>query len=447
MARPRKTFARERPKNSGIYYTDFYDKSRSPARKYVRLRSATFVNAQAEAVRLRDRWALPLAHPDHFDPWGAPKEVGLRMEDAITRHIADLGHLSPHTLTGKEYALLRIARSLGNPPPNAVAAEDLVAYFRSPSEQTEAVRTWGTIQQGLGHCRVFWDWCMGKGYANQNPAHDARKELASRRSVRTRAAEKGSPRDAMTPEEVAKVAELAGNYRAAIELAVCTGMRLREVVSRNRSHVETDGTTGVLYVNSYTVGKERFVTKSGKDREVPLVPRAAKIVADILAQPGGPDDPLFVSPTSRSNAPWTRHGPHALSGAFRDARRGLGYPETYKFHSLRHSFVTYLLLLGLPPYAVAEMAGHRGGDTQATYVHMVKALSRGGAQKAAVSILRFFLPDVPEEVLREEVGDVESRVGLSHARHGILGAMGAHRAWDVLFSGALDAKIKDGSST
>lgn len=57
-------------------------------------------------------------------------------------------------------------------------------------------------------------------------------------------------------------------------------------------------------------------------------------------------------------------------------------------HSLRHTFITYALALGIPESKVMAMTGHVKHDTIARYTHMVEEL----LQEAPGAALARYLP-------------------------------------------------------
>jgi integrase len=76
-----------------------------------------------------------------------------------------------------------------------------------------------------------------------------------------------------------------------------------------------------------------------------------------------------------------------LTNYWHDVRTRAGVP-TLRFHDLRHTAVSLLLALGVPPHVVREIAGHSGIKvTMTVYAHgrideKAAALSRLGAAVA-----------------------------------------------------------------
>ncbi|MCX7287805.1 MAG: tyrosine recombinase XerC [Rhodobacterales bacterium] len=108
----------------------------------------------------------------------------------------------------------------------------------------------------------------------------------------------------------------------------------------------------------------RITGKGGKMRLVPVVPVAARAVADYVAlcpHDLRPEAPLFRG---------VRGGPvnpRPVQAAMERARLRLGLPATATPHALRHSFATHLLSAGGDLRAIQELLGHASLSTTQAY--------------------------------------------------------------------------------
>ena len=70
--------------------------------------------------------------------------------------------------------------------------------------------------------------------------------------------------------------------------------------------------------------------------------------------------------------------------------RKAGLPEI-RFHDLRHTFGTFLLLLGIDRKIVSDMLGHSSVNiTQNLYQHVQPEMQQGAAE----ALMRLLFPDV-----------------------------------------------------
>ena len=108
----------------------------------------------------------------------------------------------------------------------------------------------------------------------------------------------------------------------------------------------------------------RITGKGGKTRLVPVIPAAARAVADYVAlcpHDLTPDAPLFRG--ARGGA----LSPRLIQLAMERARLRLGLPATATPHALRHSFATHLLSAGGDLRAIQDLLGHASLSTTQGY--------------------------------------------------------------------------------
>ena len=138
---------------------------------------------------------------------------------------------------------------------------------------------------------------------------------------------------------------------AVLGLLYGCGLRISEALGLKRADF---GARDVLTV----IGKGR------KERMVPLIPPAAKLVTDYIAL--CPFDlpeqgPLFVG---AKGGPLS---PRLVQLAMARLRGALGLPEMATPHALRHSFATHLLARGGDLRSIQELLGHASLSTTQIY--------------------------------------------------------------------------------
>jgi len=141
----------------------------------------------------------------------------------------------------------------------------------------------------------------------------------------------------LTPEEVQRLAEAAGDAHDAIMLAAYTGLRRSELLRLTEAHVRED-TQG-----KYIILDPR--TKNGRPRVIPLPEKVRHCQI-----PVGLSDPQ-------------------LRKRFDKSRRAIGRPEI-RFHDLRHSYASMLIQGNATPVVVRDLLGHSNLGVTSRYSHL-----------------------------------------------------------------------------
>jgi integrase len=158
----------------------------------------------------------------------------------------------------------------------------------------------------------------------------------------------GTPRDRrLSEEDVARLYNALERARAwylrpMIELAIETGMRRGEIISLRRANIDFSLHLAWLPV-----------TKNGRDRHVPLSPRATEILSSL---PNQGDEFFPISFTAFRQA-WDRL----------IKRAGI---SNLRFHDLRHEAISRFFELGLSIPEVALISGHRDFKMLFRYTHL-----------------------------------------------------------------------------
>ena len=145
-------------------------------------------------------------------------------------------------------------------------------------------------------------------------------------------------------------------FRNIVEFAVLTGLRRGELVNLRWENVDMQ--RGVIQIESTAT----FKTKSGKRRLVPLNDSAKRILERISHQDKEPW--VFTFQERQISA---RLVTHKLKDCLRRAK--LDKPGLH-FHSLRHTFASWLVQDGISIYAVKELLGHSDVKITQIYSHL-----------------------------------------------------------------------------
>lgn len=150
--------------------------------------------------------------------------------------------------------------------------------------------------------------------------------------------------------------------KALVELLFSSGLRVSELVSLDRDHVNT---------------KRREFTVRGKgqkDRPVFISQRASEIIEQYLSKRTDNLPPLFISYSknviSSNDGNYRRLSPRSIQRMIEKHAKLAGITKHVSPHTLRHSFATDLLINGADIRSVQAMLGHSNISTTQVYTHI-----------------------------------------------------------------------------
>jgi integrase len=147
--------------------------------------------------------------------------------------------------------------------------------------------------------------------------------------------------------------------------AVNTGLREMEIISLTWDQIDFVRKVVIL-------SNQNHVTKSSRVRNVPL----NKTAMDVLMQRKATGGTLVF--TYKGNRIHQNH----FSGKFKKYIIKAGLNPKYNFHSLRHTFASWLVQAGVSIYEVSKLLGHADIKTTQIYAHL-----RSDDLKRAVDLL------------------------------------------------------------
>jgi site-specific recombinase XerD len=146
--------------------------------------------------------------------------------------------------------------------------------------------------------------------------------------------------------------------RELVTVAGLTGLRRGELLAMQWDWV--DFSRRVLTVKN----SEGFTTKSKKARVVPM---CDEVVTVLLSRRERANEEAGLVFTRKGRAIAPDYLTHRLKSAIRRA----GLPRNLHFHSLRHTFASWLVQGGVSLYQVARLLGHSSTAVTEKYAHLV----------------------------------------------------------------------------
>ena len=371
-----------KPAGSENWYQVFYKKDRSPKIKWVRLEAHDLAGAKIERDRVLRTYELGL-----FDPW-APKEEAKPKKDptfqeAVTAYLETQVGLAKNTRRSRRACLNTFMERTfrGRRRLRQVTERDIESFIERPGI-AESTRDRRATQLA-----AFFAWCIEEGYCDDNPAQTYKKKRNKGLSKYTRQQKVGQTRAALMPDDLR--------------------LLLSEVQAR---------------------GKHLFLIDT-----VPLCPLAARIVARHLAAHETEDVWMPVFRAVRGGRLDVNH----LSNWFKVYRNDVGFGGRVTFHSLRHSFASWLMMLGVNLFSIKRLLGHASLDELDTYAELCEDYLLGDARSLQRQMLTTLCPDLLDGVVDRILPERRSLLAaLSDDRFGRVQSLRSIIPMeDVLFSG------------
>jgi len=390
MAHLRKRYRRKNGKKviSG-YAAVFYNPQRHPSEKYITLRTTDRDIARRKFTELERLESL-----GEFDPWAdsAPRD-GVLVVEAVKEFIADRSHLRPTTLRADKSTLTCWAGSFevenqkkGVLPRGCLLSQleprHIQDFLDGPINDNGDRLSPASRQTYYARISAFLSWCRENRLMRHDPIGSvARPRLRKREKQYFTHAQYDRLRrtiksEAMLIESGAvKQASLKdGEVRwllDVVEVAVATGMRRSELVNMRWSWVNFDANQ-ILIRNDGD-----FIPKGKHERAIPFDEGTADVLRRLNGQRTTEADAYVFTGVHGEN----KLNADYLSKRFKLYVRLSDVSNDLTFHSLRHTFCTWMIQAGVPVPVVQKLAGHADVKTTMQYLHVAgvdkrKAIAR-----------------------------------------------------------------------
>ena len=160
--------------------------------------------------------------------------------------------------------------------------------------------------------------------------------------------------------------ELAYRNLAIITLLLTTGIRRLELVQ--------------LTKRDFSVSKStiKVTRKGGNQQIIELNKDAVKVIKEYLHKRKDNDKSLFITRTGKGMTSENLH--YIVKNILKDSNlKGSA-------HTLRHTFVTELVRIGVPLPVIQSLVGHRNADTTIRYTHIVSKDRRSAVSKISLGL-------------------------------------------------------------
>ena len=160
------------------------------------------------------------------------------------------------------------------------------------------------------------------------------------------------------------------DFRELCKCAVLSGLRLAELTALQWTAV--DFVQKVIFVQN----SETFTTKSRKNRVVPMSQQMWRMLA--VRKESAGCELVFHRNGQRLKEDF-------VSKTFKRGVRLAGLNERFHFHTLRHTFATWLVQSGVPIYEVQKLLGHSSVKITEVYSHLAASELHSAVNRIALN--------------------------------------------------------------
>lgn len=247
---------------------------------------------------------------------------------------------SPRTVDCYVSMMARFAREFDKPPGQLGPAEIRTFQLRLIEQKV----SWTQFNQAVCALRFFYRVTLPRDFVVEHiPFAKTKKKLPTVLSVDEVRRLLGAPRNL--------------KHRTVLSLIYATGARLNEATHLRVADI--DGARMMVHIRC---------GKGGRPRMVPM----SVALRDLLREYWHAEHPReWLFPGSRSDRPLHENAVQKACGL---ARRGAGIDKPAGVHTLRHSYATHLLELGVDLRTIQKLLGHSSLSTTAIYTHVTRQL-------------------------------------------------------------------------
>jgi integrase len=248
---------------------------------------------------------------------------------------------SPQHTGGLKATFSKFIQHLGNPLLSQVRKEDFIRFYEIRLREVSP----HSVKRDLAHFSVLFNWGISKGYIKQNLVQGIKKpRLPERLPLFFDEAGYQTLLKNMDNKDLSDI----------VQFAVNTGLRKSELIRLEWTQVNLNEKYLIL-------DNRNYLTKSRKVRTVPLNTKAVDILTERQKQKIG------------NNVFTLRNDIIKSDYLYREFKRIViksNLNNKLHFHSLRHTFASWLVQKNVPIQQVQQLLGHSDLKTTLIYSHL-----------------------------------------------------------------------------
>lgn len=230
---------------------------------------------------------------------------------------------------------------LGNIDLNEITSLQLSKFIQKRATEVSLY----AARKDLINIKSAFNWAIKMEFLNSNPSENIKRIIVPERQPTF-----------FSKTEIEKLLSIVNDeqFKNLIEIAVNTGLRLMELLTLEWNQVNFEDNTIILT-------NQTHITKGKKIRSIPLNIRALQILTELEQR----KESEFVFSDNKQKLT-----PDYVTKKFKKYVIKAEINPKLHFHSLRHSFASWLVQKGVSIYHVSKLLGHADIKTTQIYAHL-----------------------------------------------------------------------------
>lgn len=340
--------------------------TRNRRRKVITMQSTHPTAAYKEALEYAERY-----NAGRYNPWeDRARDQYITVREAVKKYRDSIKRLRPSTREQRKYVLEAFSRSVsGSFLLRALELKHLRDYYEKPEARASHQTYYNILNTWL-------NWCVKKRYLDKNPLEDVHRPKVPEGLPAYFTPEQFQTLLSHLRSQIILSTTLTGaakdnaveDYLDLAVLGVYTGLRRSELL--HLRWMDVDFRTSLLHIRSYEDKRRGFSfrPKDSDARVVPMAPESRKILEQRHQGRSDEDDTMLIFPSPRSEQPRNRR---STSRQFKQYVTDAGLPTQLHFHSLRHTFASWLVSDGVPLVIVQQWMGHASIEQTMVYASLM----------------------------------------------------------------------------